>query len=263
MNKGLAIFGAAAGTLCAALLIGTPSLGDWVSLVRCSSGSGKVVTRELQWSGTHSMAITIAGKVHFKTAPEWRAIAQGPAKALEHLQLRHDSIEFDDSMSFCDADVSIELSGPAVEHWLVAGSGDLRLENLNQRQLEVTVAGSGSAIAAGNVELTRASIRGSGNIDLGALAQQRVEIDIRGSGSILAEGSAERADIAIFGSGDARLGKLRVGNAVVSIKGSGNVDIAPEESANVQIFGSGDVRLHTEPKHIETQIHGSGNIRTS
>lgn len=263
MNKSLAIFGATAGTLCAALLIGAPSLGHWASLGFCSASSGKAATRELQWSGGNSMAIKIGGKVHFKVAPEWRAIAHGPAAALEHLRLRRDSIEFDDSLDFCDADVSIELSGPAVERWLVAGSGDLRLEDLNQRQLEVTIAGSGSAVAGGSVEHTRASVRGSGDINLGALTQQRIEVDIRGSGSVMAEGRAERADIAIFGSGDALLGRLRVGNAAVSIRGSGNVDIAPEESAEVQIFGSGDVRLRTEPRHIETQIHGSGNIHNS
>lgn len=263
MNKGLAIFGATAGTLCAAFLIGAPSLGDWVNLGRCSAGSGKTVTRELQWNGGNTVEIRVAGKVHFKVAPEWRAMATGPAEVLEHLRFRQDSIEFDESLHFCDADVSIELSGPAVERWLVASSGDLRLENLNQRQLEVTMLGSGSAVAGGSVEHTRASVRGSGDIDLGGLAQQRIDIDIRGSGSVMAEGRAERADVAIFGSGDARLGRLRVGNAVVSIRGSGNVDLAPEESAEIQIFGSGDVRLRTEPKHIETQIHGSGTIHSS
>jgi hypothetical protein len=46
----------------------------------------------------------------------------------------------------------------------------------------------------------------------------------------------------------------------VRIAGSGDADIAPIEAADVDIAGSGEVRLHSQPKHLRSQVHGSGRI---
>ena len=48
--------------------------------------------------------------------------------------------------------------------------------------------------------------------------------------------------------------------STVHIAGSGSTDIAPSEEADIHIAGSGDVNLHTNPKQLETSIHGSGRI---
>lgn len=262
MKKGPAIIGAVIGAICAIFLtVGIPSFGSSSHFHGCSSNSRvPAAARDVQWSGDDSIDVRIPGAVHFRAAPEWHATAKGPADVLDHLRIRNGRIEFDESLHLCGADVRIELEGPAVQRWTVSGSGDLSLDRLDQSELFIVVAGSGSAIAGGKVEHTRAEIRGSGDIDLAKLAQNNIDIDIRGSGSILAAGNAERTQVSIEGSGDARLGKLAVKDATISIRGSGNVEIAPEETADVQIYGSGDVRLMSKPKNVQTRIHGSGSV---
>jgi hypothetical protein len=159
--------------------------------------------------------------VHFKTGTQWQATATGPEAILKHLQFNHGKLEFDQSMNLCDVDLKIELTGPDVRHWRLAGSGNLSLEQVDQTNLDIVLAGSGIVTASGNVARTRVLIAGSGN---------------------------------------AKLDQLVVKDADVQIQGSGNVDIAPVEIIEVEIGGSGTVRLWSKPKSVQTRIRGSGSV---
>ena len=263
MNTRVAIIGASAGALCAILLTtGLPSFGGF-DFNNCSStATTPAVSRELSWSGGDAVYIHLPANVHFKSGPLWHAAAHGPAEVIEHVRLDNGRLEFDQSMHWCNVDVSVELTGPAVRHWTLAGSGDVQLEQLSQPDIEITVSGSGSLTASGKVERTQASIRGSGDVNLDGLAQTDLDLSIQGSGSASALGNAEHARVSVAGSGDAHLGKLNVKSADVVIKGSGDVEVAPEEIATIQINGSGDVHLTKQPKSVQSHVHGSGSVVT-
>lgn len=222
MNKHLAAFGAIAGLVSAILLTtGFPSFGHTFNLVCSSHNGAHAATRALPWRGSESVEIRVPASVHFKTGTQWQATATGPEALLAHLQFNNGKLEFDQSMNLCDADLQIELTGPDVRHWTLAGSGTLALERIDQANLDVVLAGSGIVTASGKVTRTR---------------------------------------ILIAGSGNAKLDQLAVQDATVQIRGSGNVDIAPVEIVEVEIGGSGNVRLWSKPKSVQTRIRGSGNV---
>lgn len=138
MNKSLAWVGSIAGALSAALLIvGLPSWNGFGKVNGCTSTAIAASTsRALQWSGGDSLEIGVPGSVHFKVGPEWRAVAAGPAEAIKHVRIRNGKIEFDRSFTWCTQGISIELTGPAVQRWILSGSGDLFLEALDQGDLD-------------------------------------------------------------------------------------------------------------------------------
>jgi hypothetical protein len=103
-------------------------------------------------------------------------------------------------------------------------------------------------------------IAGSGDADFDQLAMRQAKVEIAGSGTVRAKGSVDDLDIEIAGSGRADFGEVTTRTARVEIGGHGNVDIAPSEEAKIEIGGSGDVNLHSNPKQLETDIHGSGRI---
>ena len=103
-------------------------------------------------------------------------------------------------------------------------------------------------------------IAGSGKIELTNLDQHDIKVSIAGSGTIKATGKVEEVRISIAGSGDADLGGVVSEDVTVKIAGSGNADIAPRDEAEIHIAGSGDVNLHTNPRKVETHIAGSGRI---
>jgi hypothetical protein len=103
-------------------------------------------------------------------------------------------------------------------------------------------------------------IAGSGKIELTNLDQHDIKVSIAGSGTITATGKVEEVRISIAGSGDADLGGVVSEDVTVKIAGSGNADIAPRDEAEIHIAGSGDVNLHTNPRKVEPHIAGSGRI---
>jgi len=226
MNKQVAIIGALAGLISAILLTtGLPSFGHAFTSTHsgtcASSSNSPVVTRVLPWQGGESVEIGVPATVHFVAGTQWRAVATGPEAILKHLQFNHGKLKSVRSLHWCDADVTIELTGPDVRHWTLAGSGHLHLERLEQSDVDLEIHGSGSATAGGRVE---------------------------------------HASVLVAGSGAAKLGQLVVKDASVQIWGSGDVDIAPVDTAQVEIGGSGNVRLLRKPRNVQTRIQGSGSV---
>jgi len=107
------------------------------------------------------------------------------------------------------------------EGFTIAGVGDMSLENIDQPDLKITVAGAGNVAASGNVK---------------------------------------RLELQVAGASDAKLAGLAVDRVAVHIAGSSQIDVAPKDDLEANIVGSGTVMLHSEPKNIETHIIGSGRI---
>jgi len=185
--------------------------------------AGNTVTRDFSWGDSDRLELQVPGSVHFQPAPTWRLSIRGPERLLDRLSVADGRIGMRHSGMFHHhiGALEVQLSGPALREVGLDGSGNLTLENLKQDTLSIHIRGSGSA-------------RGSGSVD-----ELRLEI---------------------LGSGSGRLEHLAAGSATVRIAGSGDADIAPTDSADVDIAGSGEVRLHSQPKHLRSQVHGSGRI---
>jgi len=80
------------------------------------------------------------------------------------------------------------------------------------------------------------------------------------SGTVKAKGKIDEVKIQIAGSGNADFGQMQTQKAEVDISGHGDVHIAPTEQAKIEISGSGDVYLHSDPKTLDTDMHGSGRV---
>lgn len=106
-----------------------------------------------------------------------------------------------------------------------------------------------------------ASIAGSGDINVTGLAQKEVEFRIAGSGDVVAAGSVETVSASIKGSGSIRLADLAAKDAAVSIAGSGDTVVNASENLSASISGSGDVRYLGKPKNVQKSISGAGDVR--
>ena len=104
------------------------------------------------------------------------------------------------------------------------------------------------------------ALLGTGDVQLSGLSQPEVKLSIAGAGDIQADGKIDNLKVDVRGSGNLKLGDLAAKNVDVDIKGSGKAEVAPQDSLNVDLAGSGTIYLRSEPKKIETSIHGSGNI---
>lgn len=131
---------------------------------------------------------------------------------------------------------------PELRGATIAGSGDIRVDQVRGRSFDGTIAGSGGlGIGMVEVEMLKLSIAGSGDAKASAGKAQNAEYEIAGSGGVEAGGiAAEALKVSIAGSGSVRANATRT--ADVDIVGSGDVVVTGGAKCNVSKAGSGDVR---------------------
>lgn len=112
-------------------------------------------------------------------------------------------------------------------------------------------------IGIGTIE--EVSIAGSGDVKIRQLDTDKLDLSITGSGDCLASGNTSHVSLAIAGSGEADLRKLQANSAKVRITGSGSAIVNVKENLSAKISGSGNIRYLKNPK-IQKAVTGSGSI---
>lgn len=123
----------------------------------------------------------------------------------------------------------------------------------------VAIAGSGGVTVdkvAGDFE---GDVAGSGDLRIGQMEGGKATFAIAGSGDIEVAGKADAVELSIAGSGDIRAAGLTARTAEVTIMGSGNVAANASESAEVSMAGSGNVDISGGAKCSVSKA-GSGNV---
>jgi hypothetical protein len=304
----IAVIGLVASAVCmgAAAAIGGGNFDDgfngmFDSRPRCELVPGATATsRDLDWDNSDHLGLSVSGRASYAPGYDNKVHASGDPQLLAHLRVHHGDIEMDcRGWHARTKELALILPGREFRKFEIAGSGNLILDKLDQSDLKIEIAGSGSVKANGNIEDLKIEVSGSGKADLDQITAHRAEIEIGGSGNVRANGkvdnlkmeiggsgdadfspitartarveiagsgtvkaagSIDDIDIDISGSGRADFGAVTSRTAKVEIGGHGNVDIAPSEALKAEISGSGDVNLHSSPQRLETDISGSGRI---
>jgi hypothetical protein len=200
--------------------------------------------------------IEVAGpyNVQVRTGANPSLSARGPRKMLEHMVVevrngelnihpeRHNGL-FDGGWHF-RGHVDVTVTVPSLRGASIAGSGDIKVNEIR-----------GDAFAG--------SVAGSGGLEVGALDVQSLKLAVAGSGGVKAvKGRAQNASFDIAGSGDIDARNVTAQTASVSIAGSGNVAAHATGTASVSIMGSGDVDVSGGAKCSVSKM-GSGGVNCS
>jgi hypothetical protein len=182
---------------------------------------GVVAERRLAWSGGDAIEIAVPATVRYRGGSSTDIVVRGPGPFVERIALRGQAVVLACHPIGPPPSIDIALPGEAFRRIGLNGSGHLVLENLDQAELAVNIAGNGSVRAQGRVKELRLSIAGSGRARLAALTLRRL---------------------------------------IVKLSGSGHVEASPTQAADIEIAGTGDVRLLVRPKSLTSQIAGSGLV---
>jgi hypothetical protein len=141
------------------------------------------------------------------------------------------------------APITLKLTAPAINMLSIQGSGSIIADKPIQ------------------TKILSLRIAGSGDIKLSDVQCERLEANISGSGDIVLSGSKGilETDITIAGSGNYKGSQLKSEAGYVSITGSGDCELNVTERLEVKILGSGSVYYKGNPT-VEGSISGSGKI---
>ena len=266
----IAVLGLTASAVCigAGAAIGGKDFGGWEGLSlfdgkpRCDVLSGRTAgSRDFDWDGSDSFGLAVLGRASYAPNGPARMNVTGDPQVLAHLRLRDGTLEMD-CRGWRDRtrDLAITLPGRSFRKFSILGGGNLALDRLDQDAAKIEINGAGEVQANGRIGALKMTVNGSGRTDFDQLFSRHAEAQIHGSGTIRAKGKIDDVKIRIAGSGDVDFGQAETQTADVEINGHGDVHIAPSQQAKVEINGSGDVYLHKDPKTLDTEMHGSGQI---
>ncbi len=133
----------------------------------------------------------------------------------------------------------------------------------NPKFEEIELDGSGSIISQTDISGDEIEIEldGSGDIKLSNLKFEELELDLDGSGDINISGEIEEANVELNGSGNIYMFNCTVKDASVKLDGSGNISVHVNESLKAEINGSGNILYKGNPRELNSQINGSGEIK--
>lgn len=144
------------------------------------------------------------------------------------------------------------------------GKIDIRLvadEPINA--LNIQGSGNIIATSAITTPFITLNIAGSGDIKMSELETKQLDVNITGSGDVVISGTEmlDEIHVNIAGSGDVMAYQLQAREAFVRIAGSGDCDLYVSELLDAKILGSGDVNYRGEPA-LRTSISGSGRVKS-
>ena len=212
------------------------------------NSSGQSSQRSYNLSGFNAVSVSGPYNVIVTVGPGHSVRAEGDTELLERLEvevegrslkIRTRKGEWNRIATRGKATVHVTL--PAIEAASIAGSGDMRIDQVEGRNFS-------------------ASIAGSGDMDVASLRVGEAKFSVAGSGAIRAAGSAGQSNVSVAGSGDVDLDRLETRTASVSIAGSGDVRARASDTARVSIMGSGDVSIGGSATCSVSKM-GSGSVR--
>lgn len=217
-----------------------------------SEDGGPAVARNYQVGSFDQIEVAGPYNVTVHTGSGPTVSARGPEKMIEHMVVEvkggklviHPERQkgwFRTGWHFRGT-VELAVNVPELRGATIAGSGDIKIDQVKGDSFDGTVAGSGGLdLGTLDVQSLKLAIAGSGAAKAGSGRAQSVALKIAGSGDIDARGvQSQSADVSIAGSGSVTA--HATGTANVSIMGSGDVDVTGGAKCSVSKAGSGDVR---------------------
>jgi len=232
MANKFAVVGVAGLVICVACLTTAAAIGGRELVHSNFAGIGegarcafepadKQGSRSMAWNGGDSVAIAIPAKVQYRRGAGDQVVINGDSAILSHIRISDSTIKLDCRWQDRGPGLEITLPGRQFRGFKIAGAGSLTLDDIDQPDLHLSIAGAGEIKANGKTENLDLDMAGAGNAELGPLAANRVH---------------------------------------VHMAGANNAEISPKDDLHVSIAGLGDVKLLTEPRKIESDIAGAGHI---
>lgn len=245
----------------------------------CKDGSGDIISQERATStftaieSRGNFTVNIFQDSSIKTQ-EVSIIAQENIIDLIQTRISGQSLIIDNDECYTtDEEVTITIRTPALSQIVLAGSGNIILQDtVRKNEIEFILDGSGNIQTTPNFPIIAstsctARLKGSGNMELEFDTTNVVNASVDGSGSIILRGEALENSLNISGSGNIKAFNLPVFTSTAEIIGSGIIELtatdainAPSQATiNARLSGSGQILIKGNAT-IESNVSGSGKI---
>ncbi|PCI33471.1 MAG: hypothetical protein COB54_03995 [Alphaproteobacteria bacterium] len=156
--------------------------------------------------------------------------------------------------------VMISISMKELTQFIINGSSDAKIRDVNTKSFEIGINGSGDVNFDGKSHDLDVEINGSGDVSSKSFDAKSVSAEINGSGDIDLAGKCDDLEVSISGSGDFSGRELLCSAVETRVSGSGDVTVYARTSIRVRTSGSADVEVYGNPKSIQSRSSGSSEL---
>ena len=156
--------------------------------------------------------------------------------------------------------VMITISMEDLTKFIINGSSDARIRDVNTRSFKIGINGSGDVMFDGKSHNLDVKINGSGDVESKGFDAKSISADINGSGDISLVGKCDDLEVSISGSGDFSGRQLLCSAVETRVSGSGDVTVYARSSVRVRTSGSADVEVYGNPGSIQSRSSGSSEL---
>lgn len=110
-------------------------------------------------------------------------------------------------------------------------------------------------------QIASVEMRGSSDVSYKDFSQKDLSLSINGSGDAFLSGTVEKLDIRVSGSGDVRAKELVAKHASLMVSGSGSIKANVTTEADAVVSGSGEIKVVGNPSKKSERVSGSGSIK--
>lgn len=108
--------------------------------------------------------------------------------------------------------------------------------------------------------LRHVNVKSTGTVTLEDVSDDNLELVISGTGSIHASGHVNQLTVSVEGTGDIDAFDLKADDVTVIVDGSGDAKVTAIQSLHATITGMGDLTYRGNPRSVQTDISGMGDV---
>ena len=232
----------------------------------CISGTGSVVTEELDLAPIHGINSSGSHDVYIDHGSEQVVLARGEKNIIDRVKRNVGAGIWDANLingCYRSYQLELDVTVPVMDYIETNGSGNVIVGSSfdSLQSLEIYSTGSGNLSQDGFFSMEgHATLRntGSGSLKAGVHSAS-LSVTSTGSGYIQLEGSTSHQSVRMDGSGNYTATQLESDTCLVDISGSGNAQVWANDVLDVVISGSGNVYYRGNP-FINATITGSGRL---
>lgn len=138
---------------------------------------------------------------------------------------------------------TIRVSLPALEDVALTGSGNVSVDRVTGKELEL-------------------SLTGSGNMKVDAVSLTSLDAEVTGTGDVSVAGTARSAELSTTGTGQIDAAALKADRAEAKVMGTGDIALGSDGSVDISIMGTGDVTVRGRAKcNVDSMGTGTAKCR--
>lgn len=212
------------------------------------NGNGTMASEQRNFSNFSGVEVSGPYDVFLTQGEDYKVRIEGDENLLEYVEVEQhgDILEVSSKDGFNlrpRNDIKVYVTAPRMEKLEIAGSGSIISESRirGSNKMNITIAGSGHVKLA---EVDAPKIRG----------------EIGGSGSITLKGTTKTFNAEVAGSGEIHAFELLSETTNINIAGSGDAEVFASKKLDVTIAGVGDVKYRGNPAVTQSKA-GAGSVR--